>query len=152
MKDLLIKLISKNLTISFAESLTGGYLSASLTKHAGASKSFKGAIIAYSNEAKINVLKVDEKLINDYSVVSREVSIAMAKGLKNIIESDIYIAVTGNAGPTLENNTNKLNCFVTIIYKDEINTFEIIFKNNNRKKNIKTTIKFVKNIVNKVLL
>lgn len=152
MKELLQLLKDKNLTISFAESMTGGYLSRSITKYNGASKAFKGAIVAYNKEVKINVLKVDEKIIDEYSIVSKEVAEAMALGLSKVIDSDIYVSITGNAGPTLENNTNKFKCFITLLFKGKLETFELVFKNGSRNKNILTAKNFVKMIVYNTIL
>ena len=81
--DLLFeKLKEKNLTISYAESITGGLLSSNLTLNAGSSKVFKGSIIAYSNEVKEQVLKIPRDTITKNSVVSPEVSnLMVGKGL-----------------------------------------------------------------------
>lgn len=147
MEELLKLLSDKNLTISFAESMTGGALSTSLTKHNGASKAFKGAVIAYSNEVKVNVLKVLEETIKNKSVVSEEVAIEMVEGLKEIINSDIHISITGNAGPTLEKNTFEFNCYISVLYQNKIYNYHEKFKTNKRNKNINNTIKIVKNIV-----
>ena len=147
MKNLLELLIDEKLTISFAESMTGGALSRSLTIHKGSSKAFKGAIIAYNNDVKINVLKVSKKTIKDKSVVSKEVAIEMVKGLKEVIDTDINLAITGNAGPTLEDDTYEYKCFISVMYKDKIYNYEEYFKTNNRNKNINRAIKIVKNIV-----
>lgn len=147
-KKLINTLKDKKLTISLAESMTGGYLSSEITKVSGASHVFKGAIICYSNETKINILKVDYKLINKYSVVSKEVSAAMAIGLSDVIKSDIQISITGNAGPLQQEYTNEFNAFFTIRFKNKKYTEEIIFKNNKRVNNIKRT----KNIIIRELM
>lgn len=147
MKKLLELLTKKNLTISFAESITGGALSRSLSKHKGASKSFQGAVIAYNKAVKTNVLNVDESIIKKYSVVSEEVAVKMVEGLKTIINSDIHISLTGNAGPTLEEGTNNYICYISVLYQSKLYNYKEVFKSNKRNKNIKHIIKFVKNIV-----
>ncbi|KSA11905.1 competence/damage-inducible protein A [Maribacter dokdonensis] len=93
-------LIDKNFTLSTAESFTGGMIAEKLTSLPGASGYFKGSVVSYATETKINVLKVPVKLVEDYSVVSAEVAVAMAKGAKKLMKTDFAIATTGNAGPT----------------------------------------------------
>lgn len=148
METLFKILKTNNLTISFAESMTGGYLSSELTKINGASKVFKGSVIAYSNEVKINLLKVLPTIILKDSVVSESVSISMAKGLQQIINSDIYVSVTGNAGPTLEAGTNQFSAYYTIIYDEKLITDKIVFKNNDRLNNIEI---FKNEIISKII-
>lgn len=153
MIEKLIKILTeKQLTISFAESMTGGYLSSEVTKISGSSKVFKGAIIAYSNEVKIKLLNIPKELIDNYSIVSEEISRAMALGLKDKIQSDIYVSITGNAGPTLQDNTELFNCYYSIIYKNKIDTEQIIFKTNKRINNIKTSEKVIINKLIDVIL
>ncbi|WP_437372317.1 competence/damage-inducible protein A [Maribacter litoralis] len=93
-------LIDKSLTLSTAESFTGGMIAEKLTSLPGASGYFKGSVVSYATEAKINVLKVPAELVDKHSVVSAEVATAMAKGAKKLMKTDFAIATTGNAGPT----------------------------------------------------
>ena len=92
--------VSKNLTLSTAESCTGGKIAEHITALSGASKYFKGSIVSYATETKIEVLKVDKALIEKHSVVSKEVASAMAVNVKNLLKTDFAVATTGNAGPT----------------------------------------------------
>ena len=95
------KMLKKqNKTLSTAESCTGGMIAQVLTSVSGASQYFKGAVVSYATEAKINVLGVSESLINDYSVVSKEVVSSMALNIKEMMKTDYAIATTGNAGPS----------------------------------------------------
>ena len=91
-----------NTTISTAESLTGGQIAATLVSVAGSSAYYKGSIIAYSAETKINQLNVSPETIKKHSVVSKEVALEMARGVKNKLQTNYAIAVTGNAGPTTD--------------------------------------------------
>ncbi len=93
-------------TLSTAESFTGGNISHLLTMIPGASKYFKGSIVCYNEEVKINELNVKKETINKYSIVSEEVVREMAIGVRNKFNTDFSIATTGNAGPTLD-KTNK---------------------------------------------
>ena len=95
------KMLKKqNKTLSTAESCTGGMIAQVLTSVSGASQYFNGGVVSYATEAKINVLGVSESLINDYSVVSKEVVSSMASNIKEMMKTDYAIATTGNAGPS----------------------------------------------------
>ena len=87
-------------TIATAESCTGGKIAQVISSIAGASNYFKGSIVSYSTQSKIDVLKVPSEIIKAHSVVSAEVAIEMAKQAQLIFQSDYAIATTGNAGPT----------------------------------------------------
>ena len=93
------QLINKKLTISVAESCTGGLLSHNLTKIANSSNYFKMGLITYSNEAKIKILKVNKNIIKKYGAVSKECCEAMVKNLSKISKSKINVSITGIAGP-----------------------------------------------------
>jgi nicotinamide-nucleotide amidase len=87
-------------TISTAESLTAGSVSAGIVTVAGASDVFVGGVTAYRDEIKISHLNVDPTLIEKHTVISEEVAIAMAKGAINSFGTTWAIATTGVAGPT----------------------------------------------------
>ena len=93
------KLIKKSITLSAAESCTGGLLSSKFTSLSGSSKYFQMGLITYSNTAKIKILKVNKKIINKYGSVSPECCKAMVQGLSKISNSKINISITGIAGP-----------------------------------------------------
>ena len=90
----------QNKTLSTAESCTGGKIAEVLTAVSGSSQYFKGAVVSYATEVKINVLGISESLIKEHSVVSKEVVSAMALSVKKIMNTDYAIATTGNAGPS----------------------------------------------------
>jgi len=92
-------LTKNNLTISTAESCTGGKIAATLTAVSGASNYFKGSVVSYATETKINVLGIDNEFVEKYGVVSTEVASEMVKSVQKIMTSDYAIATTGNAGP-----------------------------------------------------
>lgn len=94
------QLTELNKTVSVAESCTGGMIAERITANAGASKYFKGGIVSYATQTKIDVLRVSKSLIDKHSVVSIEVAEAMVKGVQKLFKTDYAIAVTGNAGPT----------------------------------------------------
>ncbi len=92
-------LIKKRMSLSIAESCTGGLIADRITNVPGSSRYFDRGIITYSNKSKIAELGVDKELIKKYGAVSRPVALAMAKGMLKKSGSDIAIAVTGIAGP-----------------------------------------------------
>ena len=92
-------LISKTQTLSVAESCTGGHISSIITSVAGSSDYFRGGVIAYSNQVKINQLGVSVNDIERDSAVSRKVAGQMAEGIKNKLQTNFAISTTGYAGP-----------------------------------------------------
>ena len=96
----IVKLLTKKkLTVSFAESCTGGLLASSITSISGSSKVFNMGLVTYSNNAKVKLLKVRKKTITKYGAVSHETCRSMVKNLSKISKSNISISITGVAGP-----------------------------------------------------
>ena len=93
-------LLSKNWTVSLAESCTGGLICATLTELAGSSEWFERGYITYSNEAKAECLDVPSQLIESHGAVSEEVAKAMAEGARINSGSNVAISITGVAGPS----------------------------------------------------
>ena len=89
----------KRLKISFAESCTGGLLSSSITLISGSSKVFTLGLVTYSNQSKIDTLKVSKKIIMKHGAVSYETCLSMVKNLNKITKTDISVSITGIAGP-----------------------------------------------------
>ena len=96
----IVKLLTKKrLKISFAESCTGGLLSSSITAISGSSKVFTIGLVTYSNQSKINLLKVPKNIIRKHGAVSYETCLSMVKNLNKISKTNISISITGIAGP-----------------------------------------------------
>ena len=93
------QLIKKKITISVVESCTGGLLSSKLTNLSGSSKYFKLGLITYSNNAKINILKVKKNIIDNHGAVSQECCKSMVENLSKLSKSKINVSITGVAGP-----------------------------------------------------
>lgn len=93
-------MVSRNETLSVAESCTGGVLAATFTAMPGASEYFLGGVVAYSNDAKANILGVSADDIKQYGAVSRQVAEQMAQGVRHITNSTYGVATTGIAGPS----------------------------------------------------
>ena len=127
------KLIRKKLTISFAESCTGGMLSSAITSVSGSSKIFNLGLVTYSNKTKIDILKVPKKIISKYGAVSNECCLSMVKNLGKISKANISVSITGVAGP---NGGTKLKpvglVYIGIKKGNKIIVQKSLFKNKNR--------------------
>lgn len=88
-----------NRTVAVAESCTGGYLSHLLTSVSGSSAYYKGGVISYANEAKINVLEVKQETLTKFGAVSEQTVIEMAEGVRKLMNTDFGISTSGVAGP-----------------------------------------------------
>ena len=104
---IIIRLIKKNISVSIAESCTGGLISSSITKISGASKIFSCGIISYSNNSKFKYLSVSKKTLNKFGSVSSNVAEEMVDGLYKIEKAKITISTTGIAGPMVGVKTNQ---------------------------------------------
>jgi nicotinamide-nucleotide amidase len=98
-KVILDFMAARNLSLSVAESCTGGYISHQITQHPGSSMVFLGGAVTYSNSLKISILGVSEKTLNNFGAVSEETVKEMSEGAKSAFHSDYSIAVSGVAGP-----------------------------------------------------
>ena len=115
-----------NLSLSTVESVTGGKLSNSIIKKAGASKFFKGSLVTYSIESKINILQIDKDLIYKFSPVSKEISYEMVKSGKKILNTDYCISTTGNACPSTNDDFSKVGqIFISIATPQKIITEQL---------------------------
>ena len=144
------KLIKKKLTISVAESCTGGLLAHNLTKLANSSKYFQMGLTTYSNKAKIKILKVNKNIIDKYGAVSNKCCKAMVLNLSKISSSKINVSITGIAGPG-GGTKEKPVCLVYIGIKKRnfIKIYENKFKSKTRKKiQILTVKEVIKNLLN----
>ena len=152
MKNLVKKLIQKKLKISFVESCTGGMLASSITSISGASKVFNLGLITYSNQAKINILKVKKSIIQKYGAVSAECCEAMVKNLSKISKAQINISVTGIAGP---NGGTKLKpvglVYIGVKKGNKVLISKNLFKKKTRNSIQKASVKRSLEIVNSII-
>ena len=118
-------LISKNLTISTAESCTGGELSHLITSVSGSSNYFLGGICTYQTQKKSEILGVSEDLIKEKTVVSAEVAQAMSLGCQKLFKTDIALSTTGVAGPNSDEFESEIG---TVFYSIRVQNFEKTFK------------------------
>lgn len=91
--------LSKQLTIGTVESITGGAIAAALTSIPGASTFFKGSLVVYKNEIKQRVTKIKLNQLKKYGSISQEVGVTLAENGREILNVDVCLSITGNAGP-----------------------------------------------------
>jgi len=132
-------LLFNKLTLSVAESCTGGLLSSKITDISGSSEYFKGGICTYSNESKIALLSVERKTIDNYGAVSEETALEMAENVRKKFGSDIGLSTTGIAGPSGGNMAKPVG-LVWIGYSDGKKTYakKFLFGNNRERTKIRS--------------
>ncbi len=123
MRELIEILRHKRLKIASIESLTGGLFASEIVASAGASDVYLGSLVTYTNNIKRDVLKIDQCIIDQYGVVSKEVSELMAKAGQSILNSDVSVSFTGNAGPNVLENKEVGLVYSTIVIKDQVYNF-----------------------------
>ena len=145
----IFKLLNKKkLKISFAESCTGGLLSSTITSISGSSKVFTLGLVVYSNQSKINTLKVPKKIIKKYGAVSYETCLSMVKNLNKISKTNISVSITGVAGPKGGNKEKPVGLvFIAIKKGNKILVKKYLFKNKNRTSIQKSTVNKALNLI-----
>lgn len=134
-------LINKKLTISTAESCTGGMIAARLINYPGISDSFLEGAVTYSNEAKMRTLKVKKKTLDSVGAVSEETAKEMAFGIAERSGSDISVVTTGIAGPgggTKEKPVGLV--YIGLYYKGEVKAYRHVFSGDRQEVRTKATI------------
>ena len=146
------KLIKKKLTLSVAESCTGGLLAHNFTKLANSSKYFQMGLTTYSNQAKIKILKINKNIIQKYGAVSKECCKAMVQNLFKISKSKINVSITGIAGPGGGTKEKPVGLVYMGIKKgNKIIINKTIFKSKSRKNIQSSTVKKVIQIILKII-
>ena len=146
------KLIKKKLTISVAESCTGGLLAYNLTKLANSSKYFEMGLTTYSNKSKIKVLKVGKHIIQKYGAVSKECCKSMVENLSKISKSKINVSITGIAGPGGSTKDKPVGLVYIGVKKGKIlliqeNKFKSKKRNLIQRSTVNEVIKIILNII-----
>ena len=99
-KKIINTLIKKNVSISVAESCTGGLLGSRITEVEGSSAFFKGGVVSYSNESKIDILGVKRSTLKSFGAVSTQVASEMSEKIRKLFSADYGLSITGIAGPS----------------------------------------------------
>lgn len=128
---LLAILKEKGLTLGSAESFTAGLFASSFCSVPGASAVFKGSVVCYDRRIKETVLYVKKELIDEYDVVSEEVAEALAINCRDVLDVDVSVSFTGNAGPTVEKGKAKVGeTYIGINILGSVTVYKIIFEGN----------------------
>lgn len=146
------KLLKNNITISSAESCTGGLFAGKITEIPGISAVFDRGLVTYSNKAKIEELGVKETTINTHGAVSKETALEMAEGLYRVSGSKLCISVTGVAGPDGGTDEKPVGLVhFGIMYNGKLTHKEIRTRNVNRIWNRNYTVLAMLDFINKIL-
>ena len=128
-KIIIKKLLKKNISISIAESCTGGLLSSKFTSVAGISKIFNMGLITYSNKSKSSLLKISQNDLKKYGSVSHQTAALMVKNLQRLTKSKLCISTTGIAGPSGGTKAKPVgSIYFGIKYRNKTITLEKKFK------------------------
>ena len=128
MNELAQLLISHNITVSSVESFTVGNFASMLGSVPGISKVYKGSLVTYQSETKERLLSIDHDIIAKYGVVSKEIASLMCVNGKAILNSDICVSFTGNAGPDAMENKPVGEVYIGINFKDDISVYKLYLK------------------------
>ena len=143
--------LEKKLTVTTAESCTGGMIASSIVSISGSSAIFKSSVVTYSNEMKSKILNIPLKSINENGAVSKVIAYTMAYNVLDLINSDISIAVTGIAGPGGGSKNKPVGLvYIGIGTKQNIVTKRYLFKGNRLKIRQETTLESLK-LSNKII-
>ena len=152
MKNIVKKLQQKKLKISFAESCTGGMLATTITSISGASKVFNLGLVTYSNDAKINILKVNKKIIQKHGAVSAECCEAMVKSLSKLSKAQINVSITGIAGPNGGTKAKPVGLvYIGVKRSNKLLITKNIFKKKTRSAIQKATVNRALKLVNSLI-
>ena len=143
--------LEKKLTVTTAESCTGGMIASSIVSVSGSSAIFKSSVVTYSNEMKSKILNIPLTLINENGAVSKVIAYTMAYNVLDLMNSDISIAVTGIAGPGGGSKNKPVGLvYIGIGTKQNIVTKRYQFKGNRLKVRQETTLEALK-LSNKII-
>lgn len=145
-------LAEKKISLSVAESCTGGLIAHKITSIPGASDYFKGSVVAYSNNVKTNLLKVSEEILKANGAVSEPVVMQMAEGCRTLFNTDYAIATTGVAGPGGGSQNKPVGTtWLAISSSKEIKAYKFFF-GDNRERNIQRAMLTALNLLRKELI
>ena len=149
LSERIVKLLQKKkIKISFAESCTGGLLASSITRISGSSKIFTLGLVTYSNQAKINILKVPRGIIKKYGAVSYETCLSMVKNLNRISKTSISVSITGVAGPNGGSKEKPVGLvYIGLIKNNKTLVKKYLLKNKKRNAIQKNTVNKALNLV-----
>ena len=147
LKELFLKY---HLTLGSVESFTGGLFASEITAVPGASNFYKGGLVTYATEEKERLLSIDKEDIKQFGVVSKEIAYQMAKKGKEILNVDVCVSFTGNAGPSAMENKAVGEVYIAIAYKNSVEVFPYLLKGDReeiQQKGVKNSLTLLKEII-----
>ncbi len=151
-KYLINSLKRKKMKISCAESCTGGLLASTITSISGASKIFNLGLVTYSNQTKINILKINKSIIKKYGAVSHQCCISMVNNLANISNANINVSITGIAGPKGGTKQKPVGLvYIGIKKGSKIQINRYVFKSKNRISFQRATVKKALELISRII-
>ena len=151
-KKIIVLLKRKKLKLAIAESCTGGMLSSAITSVSGSSKIFIMGLVTYSNQAKIDILKIPQKIIKKYGAVSVKCCLAMVNNLSKISKSKVCVSITGIAGPKGGSTLKPVGLvYIGIRVEKKVFVNKCNFKNKDRAYIQKQTVKKSLNLLLKLI-
>ncbi len=151
-KDVFQLLLDYDLTVGFSESMTGGLASYKIVENPGASKVLKGSLVTYNESVKYDVLGINYRFMYEHGIVSAPVAKAMAESVRLELCSNIGVGITGNAGPTLQEGSDKREAFVAVSDGNQCLVEVISFENESRVEAIEETVALAYRLIEKIIL
>ena len=130
MEDIKKYFIENKLTLGSIESITGGLFASTITKIPGASNFFKGSIVTYATEEKERLLGISHEDVEKYGVVSKQIAEQMAVYGRDLLDVDVCISFTGNAGPSAMENKKVGEIYIGVATPDNVEVFPFILNGN----------------------
>ena len=151
-KSLINTLRRKKIKISCAESCTGGLLASTITSISGASKIFNLGLVTYSNQAKINILRVNKNIIKKYGAVSHQCCVSMVNNLAKISNANVNVSITGIAGPKGGSKQKPVGLvFIGLKKGSKIKINRYVFKSKNRISFQRATVKKALELISRII-
>jgi len=126
--EIVVRLLKElNFTISSCESITGGLFSKQITDISNSSQVFKGAIVSYTNDIKINLVKIKADIFKKFGAISSECALAMAQNVREIFKTDVAISFTGNAGSIGSESKPIGLIYIAVVFKEYFFVEKFVF-------------------------
>ncbi|RMG74029.1 MAG: CinA family protein [Nitrospirae bacterium] len=143
-------LIERGVTLATSESCTGGRIADLITEVAGASKFFRGSVVAYHEDVKREVLGVKEKTIRQKGVVSEDTALQMARGVKELLRSHVGVSTTGNLGPQALEGKEVGLVYIGIALGDKVYTKKLLLKGNREENKLMASLEALEFLIEKL--
>lgn len=151
-KEVFMLLTEYGLTVGFSESMTGGLASYKIVENPGASKVLKGSLVTYNESVKYDVLGINYRFMYEHGIVSKPVAQAMAESVRLELCSNIGVGITGNAGPTLQEGSERHEAIVAVSDGKESLCEVLPFTDESRVEAIEKTVTLAYKLIEKIIL